>query len=279
MSRRTRLHSRTIEQTDGLERELTDTTSSSMGLTDHERYLFDVRGYIVRRAVLSANEVQALNVAVDLLDVPAPNETDIWSQRFRDHLGSARCFRDLIDHPAVLDVVTDLCGEFARLDHAYGIVMTPGQRGLGLHGGGTPHDPAQYYDVRGGTMFNGLVAAQWALVDHRPGEGGFGCIPGSHRANFAPPQPVPSDWVVEVPMAAGDLVIFTEALTHCTIRWTGSGTRRTLLYKYAPGHLAWGRNYGSDLADLVRSGMLTDRQRILLDGPAVAPRQSLRPSR
>ena len=244
-------------------------------LTDHERYLFDVQGYVVRRGVLSAHEVQALQVAVDLLDLPAPNETDIWSQRFRHHLRTARCFRDLLDHPAVIDAVIDLCGKHARLDHAYGIVMAPGQRGLGLHGGGAPHDPAQYYEVRQGTMFNGLVAVQWALVDHRPGDGGFGCIPGSHRANFALPQPVPADWVVEVPMAAGDVVIFTEGLTHCTIRWTGPTMRHTLLYKYAPGHLAWGRDYGAELADLGRSGLLTERQRVLVDGPAVAPRQSL----
>lgn len=245
-------------------------------LTEHERYLVDIQGYVVRRSALSTNEVQALNVAVDLLGLPEPNETDIWSQRFRNHLGSARCFRDLIDHPAVIGPVIDLCGEYARLDHAYGIVMDRGQRGLGLHGGGTPHDPSQYYEVRGGTMFNGLVAAQWALVDHRPGDGGFGCIPGSHRANFALPQAVPADWVVEVPMAAGDLVIFTEALTHCTIRWSGQGMRRTLLYKYAPGHLAWGRNYGSDLAELSATTVLTQRQKALLDPPAVSPRQSLR---
>ena len=248
--------------------------TDARGLTDQERYLFDLYGYVVRRGVLSANEVQALNTAVDLLAVPEPGEA-IMSQRFSRHLSSARCFRDLIDHRAVLNPMIELCGEFVRLDHAYGIVMNPGQSGLGLHGGGTPHDPAQYYDVRGGRMYNGLVAAQWALVDHRPGDGGFGCIPGSHRANFPLPSPVPLDWIAEVPLAAGDVVIFTEALTHCTIPWRGQGTRRTLLYKYAPGHLAWGKNYGADLSDLVSSGALTPRQKVLMDGPSVSPRQSL----
>lgn len=244
-------------------------------LTEQERYHFDVFGYVVRSGALSPNEVQALNVAVDLLSLPNPGD-DIMSQRFSRHLLSARCFRDLIDHASVFEPMLELCGEFVRLDHAYGIVMNPGQRGLGLHGGGAPHDPAQYYEVRGGRIYNGLVAAQWALVDHRVGDGGFGCIPGSHRANFSLPSPVPADWVREVPLAAGDVVLFTEALTHCTLPWTGSATRRTLLYKYAPGHLAWGKNYGTDLADLVGSGVLTPRQQILMDGPAVSPRQSLR---
>lgn len=249
--------------------------TTSGPLTDHERYEFDLRGYIVRRGVLTPNEVEALNVATDLLALPEPG-SEIMSQRFSRHLSSARCFRDLIDHDAVFEVMLDLCGEFLRLDHAYGIVMSPGQSGLGLHGGGTPHDPAQYYEVRGGRMYNGLVAAQWALVNHAPGAGGFGCIPGSHRANFALPTPVPLDWVVEVPLAPGDVVIFTEALTHCTLPWQGPGLRRTVLYKYAPGHLAWGKNYGSDLAELLGSGVLTERQKVLMDGPAVSPRQSLR---
>lgn len=248
------------------------------GLSDHERYLFDTQGFIVRRGVLSAHEVQALNVAVDLLSLPEPGDP-ILSQRFYRHLLGARCFRDLIDHAAVFEAVLEMCGEFVRLDHAYGIVMNPGQRGLGLHGGGTPHDPAQYYEVRGGRMYNGLVAAQWALVDHRPGDGGFGCIPGSHRASFPLPSAVPQDWIVEVPLAAGDVVLFTEALTHCTLPWSGPSTRRTLLYKYAPGHLAWGKDYGSELSDLAGSGVLTPRQQVLMDGPSVYPRQSLLPFR
>ena len=71
------------------------------------------------------------------------------------------------------------------------------------------------------------------------------------------------------------MVIFTEALTHCTLAWRGSGPRRTLLYKYAPGHLAWGKNYVEDLSELAASGALTPRQRVLMDPPSVSPRQSL----
>ena len=102
-------------------------------------------------------------------------------------------------------------------------------------------------------MYNGLVAVQWALVDHRPGDGGFGCIAGSHKSSFVTtPEETPADLVTEVPMAAGDLVVFTEALTHCTIPWRGAADRLSLLYKYAPGHLAWGSDYDDLLARLHR---------------------------
>ena len=234
-------------------------------LTDGERYSFDLHGFVVRRGALTTHEVRLLRLAVVDLGLDRPGES-IGSQRFTGHLRRDEAFRDLIDHHAVLEPLLELCGPTTRLDHAYGITMAPGSAGLGLHGGGTPHDPAQYYRVEGGRMHNGLVGVQWALVDHRPGDGGFGCIPGSHKAEFAlPPQPDPS-LVFEVPLAAGDVVIFTEALTHCTIPWRGAIDRLTLLYKYAPGHMAWGPDY-EDFGAL--APLLTDRQRRLIQRPAV----------
>ena len=133
---------------------------------------------------------------------PAPA---LDTQRFVGFLDGEQVFRDLLDHEAILEPILEMCGPKARLDHAYGIVMSPGTGGLGLHGGGTPHDPAQFYEVRGNHMYNGLVAVQWALVDHNRGDGGFCCVPGSHRANFPRPSGHPASWVVEVPMMAGDV--------------------------------------------------------------------------
>lgn len=234
-------------------------------MTAAERYSFDVQGFLVRRGALSGSEVRGLRKAVDALGLARPQET-VASQRFSGHLAQDQSFRDLLDHSAVFDVLCDLCGPNVRLDHAYGIVMAPGTGGLGLHGGGTPHDPAQFHRVEGGRIYSGLVAVQWALVDHRAGDGGFGCIPGSHKANFALPADVDRRLVAEVPMAAGDVVIFTEALTHCTLPWRGRGQRITLLDKYCPGHLAWGPDY-EDLQAL--APLLTERQQRLIQKPSV----------
>jgi hypothetical protein len=244
-------------------------------LTDLERYFFDLYGYLVRHDALSPDELEAANRAVDDLRLPEPGH-DLASQRFTGFLEGAQIFRDLLDHDAVLEPVLEMCGATARLDHAYGIVMATGTGGLGLHGGGTPHDPAQFYDVRGGRMYNGLVAAQWALVDHDRGDGGFMCIPGSHRANFALPSGVPDSWPVVVPLQAGDVVFFTEGLTHATATWQGPYQRRSLLYKYAPGHSSWGTQYTSTLASLARSGLLTERQQRLMQIPAVHPHTQVR---
>jgi ectoine hydroxylase-related dioxygenase (phytanoyl-CoA dioxygenase family) len=241
-------------------------------LTDGERYEFDLRGFVVRRGALRADEVRMLRLAVVELGLERPGPT-LQSQRFSGHLRHDQSFRDLLDHPAVLEPLVELCGPTVRLDHTYGITMAPGSGGLGLHGGATPHDPAQGYAVQGGRMYNGLVAVQWALVDHRLGDGGFGCIPGSHKANFPlPPQPDPAV-VAEVTMNAGDVVIFTEALTHCTIPWRGPMDRLTLLYKYSPGHSAWSPD-DNDAALL--APLLTERQRRLFQRPAVHLHQPVR---
>jgi hypothetical protein len=233
-------------------------------LTDAERYRLDVQGYLVRRAALATGDVEALHAAIDVLDLPTPG-TDIASQRFTEHLGVARRFRDLIDHPAVLEIVRELCGPNVRLDHAYGIVMSPGTSGLALHGGGTPFDPAQYYSVTGGRIHAGLVSAQWALVDHPPGAGGFLCIPGSHKAGFTLPAGADADLAVDVALDAGDVVVFTEALTHGTSPWRGAVQRRTLLYKYSPGNSAWTQvTWPEDLL-----AACTERQRLLLQPPSV----------
>lgn len=237
-------------------------------LTAHERYFFDLYGYLIRYGALSDAELAAANAAVDRLQL-APAGTSIDSQRFTDFLGGEPIFRDLIDHESVLGALVDLCGKNVRLDHVYGIQMQGGTTGLQLHGGGTPHDPAQFYEVRDGRIFNGLVAVQWPLVDHGGGRGGFVCVPGSHRANFRLPDPVPDSWVVTVPLTAGDVVIFTEGLTHGTAPWTAEYPRRTLLYKYAPGHSAWSGQHQTTLAALRERTDLTPRQRLLLQPPSV----------
>jgi Phytanoyl-CoA dioxygenase (PhyH) len=233
-------------------------------MTPEERYRFDIQGFLVRRQVLTPGDVEALNVAIDVLGPPEPGD-DLMSQRFTNHLTAARKFRDLIDHHGIFDVVVELCGRGVRLDHSYGIIMRPGTTGLGLHGGGTPFDPAQYYSVHGQEIRTGLVALQWALVDHVAGRGGFICVPGSHKANFASPARFDDDLVVEVALQAGDVVIFAEALRHGTATWRGPTQRRTLLYKYSPGNSAWSHERWP--AKLVEA--CSPRQVLLLQPPSV----------
>jgi hypothetical protein len=236
-------------------------------MTEAERYRFDVMGYLVRRGALSDDEVAAALEACSIADRPVPG-ADLMSQRFSGYLDRHPAFRHLIDHPAVFDIVREVCGQNVRLDHTYGIQMVAGTSGLGLHGGGAPFDPAQYAISRDGRMHHGLVAVMWALVDHPFGTG-FRCVPGSHHASFPLPHGV-DDLVVSVALRPGDVVVFSEALTHGTLPWTEEHDRLALLYKYAPGHLCWSEYTG--WSDAIRQGC-TPRQRLLLQPPSVGRHQ------
>jgi Phytanoyl-CoA dioxygenase (PhyH) len=244
-------------------------------MTDEERYLFDLRGYLVLPQVLNPAEVATLNDLIDTQDLPPP-DVSVESQRFGGFLAWDARFHDLIDHPRVLPTLKEMLGPALRLDHAYGIKMRAGSPGLNLHGGGTPYDPAQYYHFRNERMYCGLTVVSWALTDALDGHGGFCCVPGSHKCNLPCPREIrdysqDAGCVVPVPMRAGDVLIFTEALTHGTITWTAPHHRRALLYKYSPGHQTWGRgNFGEDVRDLG-----TDQQRQLLEPPYVYKRRRL----
>jgi ectoine hydroxylase-related dioxygenase (phytanoyl-CoA dioxygenase family) len=146
--------------------------------------------------------------------------------------------------------------------------MAPGTSGLGLHGPAQPFDASQYYVHRMGAMRNGLVTLTWSLCDGGPGEGGFGCIPGSHRASEPLPHGAES-LLVEVPQPAGSLLVFTEALMHCTIPWRASQTRWAVLYKYSPGATAWDPSPAAG-PDIVAT--MSPRQRRFFQPPSVGGR-------
>ena len=95
---------------------------------------------------------------------------------------------------------------------------------------------------------NGLMVLSYALSDAGADDGGFAVVPGSHKANLPVPKRFISleetgPWVVRVPVQAGDAILFSEACTHGTWPWRAKHERRSLLYKYAPGHTAWAAPY------------------------------------
>ena len=103
------------------------------------------------------------------------------------------------------------------------------------------------------------MTAVFELLDVAEGEGGFGCVPGSHTpAGFAQlagmgleesewrrewvdsrwtrrhPRWSPAVPVHTVAARAGTCILFTEKLQHATVPWSGAGERRTIFHKYVP---------------------------------------------
>lgn len=243
-------------------------------MTEIERYLFDLWGFVVVEDALTSEQVQALNQAIahQIEAIHAPS--DQLFIRFNHLLPWGEPFVPLIDNPRIMPYLLELLGEKFRLDHEYAHILRPGCRETDsvIHGGGTPFDPCQYYHYHNGRMYNGLTAIAYNLTDVLPGEGGFGYIPGSHKSNIPLPKALeplelPHACLHALPAKAGSAIIFTEALTHGTLPWNGRSDRRTLFYKYSPYPSAWYklRYHPADYPQL------TTAQRALLEPPGFYP--------
>ncbi|MEL6458225.1 MAG: phytanoyl-CoA dioxygenase family protein [Cyanobacteria bacterium J06621_15] len=242
-------------------------------IPETERYLFDLQGFLVVENALSDNEILALKEIVNK-QVAIENQPSASKLRFDSLLSWGKPFLNLIDNPRITPYLSEFLGGKFRLDHDYIHLIRQGLGPIGcnLHGGGTPYDPTQYYSFRNGRIYNGLLAVAYELNDVHPGDGGFACIPGSHKSNLACPKEwlnleSPTGIVKSVTIKAGSAIIFTEALSHGTLPWKGKNERRTLFYKYSPGSYAWLRNYYNP----ENFPNLTASQREILKTPGVYP--------
>lgn len=259
-------------------------------MTEEELYLFDLNGYLVVEQVLTATEVDEANAAIDhhadsinirLGDLSLSGEsTTLNGTTGRGDLGGMlgwdepwrNVFRLMLSHPRIVPCLNQIVGPGFRMDHSPGLItMRKGAEGCTLHGSSGPHfDPNQYYVYRDGQMHNGLTVVAWQLSDVEEGDGGLCLIPGSHKANFACPPPIKlwhrrQEIVRAITCRAGDVVIFTEAVTHGTLPWRSDRERRSLLYRYSPANLAYATGY-LPWPEQMLEGM-TAEQRAILEPP------------
>jgi ectoine hydroxylase-related dioxygenase (phytanoyl-CoA dioxygenase family) len=238
-------------------------------VNDRDRYLFDLHGYLVIPDALGADELARLNAT---LDDRIAREADpaMRTHRFGRLLAWGPDYRALIANPRVVSQLAGLLGPGFRLDHDYADVIRAGKGPIGttLHGGGTPFRPAEYYHFHAGQLYNGLTVVAYNLKDVGPTDGGFACVPGSHKSNL----PFPDEWreleephpcVQRVTGPAGTAIVFTEALTHGTLPWRGSDERRTVFLKYSPRPLSYSARY----YDADEYEELNEEQRAILEPP------------
>jgi hypothetical protein len=234
-------------------------------MNDHEKYLFDVNGYLVIEDILTAAQVAALNEAIDRclppLDTAPATGLNQGSARLSGTHGRRSfggcldwpapwCdpFRELMALPAALRYMVATIGDDLRFEGLAGICNTQGSEGQILHGGGVGHAPdleqGFFHRVEQGRIRNGQMAIAYLLTDVNPGDGGFCCIPGSHKASFfcsweMRRLEVGAEFVRQVPARAGSAILFTEALTHGALPWSAAHERRVAFMRYGPGIMAF----------------------------------------
>ena len=235
-------------------------TEETVQMSADEKYLFDLVGFLVVRDVLSKEQLDVANAAIDTLELKQSPEYFRDSTALKGANTSTRMdgdgktnlmemekpfcipFRAMLAHPKTIPHLNTILGEGWRLDHGPGLIaMDKGCSGGLLHGN---FDNAPYF-YREGKIFTGLCVIEYMLADEGPGDGGVSVVPGSHKANLVCPEKMRrweqyQEFVTEINANAGDAVIFSEACTHGTLPWTADHQRRAILYKYNTGHMAWG---------------------------------------
>ena len=222
-----------------------------------EKFFFDLEGYLILKNVLSADEVARCNEAIN-------HHSDRFFETERALEGGSKVlggnakqkwmegmlawerpwcepFRDLMVHPRVKPYLAEVLDGSYRLDHGpLLIAMRKNEGGHFMHGGAVERqDFSQTFMYQFGRIFCGLTVVEFILADEGPGDGGLAIVPCSHKANFTTPQSLAfyeehREYVQEIHVEAGDVVVFTEAVTHGTLVWQGEHQRRALIYKYNP---------------------------------------------
>jgi ectoine hydroxylase-related dioxygenase (phytanoyl-CoA dioxygenase family) len=277
------------------------TKTFPLEMTEDERYLFDLNGYLVVRGVLSAEEVATANAAIDarqdrmiqrndgalrnavkgsMLYGTGPGRKDLgqvleWS---KDSL----VFKSILAHTRLVPIFHGILGLGYHMDHLpFVIAQDEGAEGFQLHGGTVDcatgeYNPHLAFTCHHGTIRSALLGCNLLLTDHNPGDGGFCIVPGSHKSNFKMPKGMMdgekyAEFIQQPATKAGDVVLFSEGTVHGAMPWTPKDRqRRVCLYRFAPATNVYGRSYFGHEGGGWPKKMyedLTDAQRAVLEPP------------
>lgn len=204
-------------------------------------YVFDSIGLLVVRNVLSS---EAVETAKDSLANAHNGQKKPWKFPVLD---AGEIFWDMMVNPTMLCLVSNVCGEFFRMDHAFGV--TSENLVVNLHGGPNCSSGSCFSSVDNGTLVSQLSAG-FALYPQSPSTGGLCYIPGSHKSKDTRDGRTVKkellngnlnhDCIVVPTINAGDLVMFSESLIHGDSGWSPTDYHRTMIYyKFCPGFICW----------------------------------------
>ena len=241
-------------------------------MTEAQKYLFDLKGFILLPALLSEEELVLIRAhqhkfLYERESLP-PHERD-------NHGGPSQI---LLDHPAVVSVLNEVLSHQAlaseecygfRYDHTYTSHRQAGHDNFGPHGGGGYFNfrgNSHIYQMQPGKVHSGLTRVVWELNEVSEGDGGTLFLPGSHKAAFPRSDELSerdSPLWESYTCPAGSAVIFTEALCHSGTRWTNQQRDRLTLFTcYDTVNSKWGK--GCPAPEVVAS--FPEKRRTLFRG-------------
>jgi ectoine hydroxylase-related dioxygenase (phytanoyl-CoA dioxygenase family) len=259
------------------------------GIDEKEFYFWDLSGYLVLRNVLSAEDLALANEAIDRFEdcIVVGEELARGSQALagtgRPTLGGLLTldepwclpFRKMIAHPAVVHRLNWMGGRGFRCGQPTAFCAVKGTSGHSLHDANEPLIPSRSYVFQNGRSYCEAITVTYQLRDVNAEDGGFACVPGSHKAQYRMPPGVrscddPMGLVAHPVMKAGDALFFMDgAQTHGALAWTSEIPRRAILLKYSSRH--FNRSGGEMVQPENRWGDLvegmTEAQLAVMRGP------------
>ncbi|MBI2951276.1 phytanoyl-CoA dioxygenase family protein [bacterium] len=257
-------------------------------IDEKEFYFWDLCGYLVVRNVMTPEDLKLANEAVDSFEDKIVVGEEL-ARGSKSMAGTGRpllsglielprpyCepFRKMIAHPAVVRRLTWMKGSGFRTGGGTAFCAVKGTSGHSLHDGNEPLSPSRGYVFKNGRSYAETVTVTWQLRDVTEKDGGFACVPGSHKAQYPMPPGVRScdddmGLVVHPVMKAGDVLFFMDGgMTHGALAWKNDIPRRGILIKYQSRNSNWGGGVVEPQdrwGDLVEG--MTEEQLALMYGP------------
>jgi hypothetical protein len=209
-------------------------------MTDEQRYLFDLKGWLCLPGLLAPDELEAVREHV---------------RRYRDDRGALPDYERwecsgaaqiLLDHPAVVGVLNEMvsyqplatedCYGF-RHDGSFCRFRKAGEEDFDPHSGAGMYafvGNSHIYQNVPGRVHSGLTRVIWELNDVGPGDSASLLLSGSHKAAFPRPphtndRRCPLYETYSCP--AGSAIVFTESLVHSYgSLWTNAGHDRMAVF-------------------------------------------------
>ena len=229
-------------------------------IDDKEFYYWDLCGHLVVKGAMDAAWLAAANEAIDanadwIDTISTEGEPDCVRLRgtHRSKLEDAwslpqphgEPFRRMIAHPEIIKRLNWMMGSGYEVTKCEVLCSKRGGAGVHLHASGVTPSETNHYTFRNGRCYSEYINVAWQLRDVTAADGGFCCIPGSHKGVYPVPKGVLSadrdmDMIRHIGMEAGDLLIFLAgAQTHGAYPWMGEQDRRSVLMQYRSRNLSW----------------------------------------
>jgi ectoine hydroxylase-related dioxygenase (phytanoyl-CoA dioxygenase family) len=150
-------------------------------------------------------------------------------------------FDCIVRDPMLEDIHTTLAGSTIFISATYFIEKVGPAAAGGLHNGGYPPDRHIFYAYdHANRRFSCSSTKSVAILSDmtKVENGPFAAIPGSHKANFSCPfdmtDPARNPLAVPVLAGPGDVIIFSEGMTHNAYAVTNKTVRRSVFFCYMP---------------------------------------------